>query len=112
MIEFVQRDVRRALAWSAAGGQALHMMTANRIADSAPRPFHGSKYFGHLLDQDTDRLMRTARRFGLRRIFIHHEGEASQHVDLYGSPLQNARRACKTPLFAEHPLTAEHPGAA
>lgn len=93
---FQQAQVREATAYAAAGGQALHLFSG-AIADAIgavrkiPNCFRGRKELDHLFDQDTDRLRKTARRLGVRVIFVHHAGEPRQHIDLCGGPLELAK---------------------
>lgn len=96
---FGVRDVREAVRWAAAGGQALH--THPFIVGKAPAPFRRAasrnELIAHLFDWNTARLTETARAFGVNRVFVHHAGTARQHVDLCGGPLVVAARCCETP---------------
>ena len=44
----------------------------------------------HLFDQDKARLEKTARRLGVRVIYIHKEDTPRQHIDLCSGPLRKA----------------------
>ncbi len=75
------------------GRQALHVWRANHIPSTAPDCFRRAwpGPWAHLLDTDADRLRATARRLGIRQVFLHHEGRGQwQHVDLCGLPLAKA----------------------
>ena len=87
---FEHKQIREALEHAAQGGQALHLMEwRGPDLPGVPRCFRGRRY-GHLLDQDDNRLTQTAQRFGVRRIKIHKAGTRYQHVDLCGLPLDRA----------------------
>jgi hypothetical protein len=96
---FAHREIREARAYAEAGGQALHAWDPPRDEQGrnnwpgAPTCFRRSGQWGHLFDMDTDRLIATARRLGVRAIMIHGQG-ARQHVDLCGQPLAKAIREC------------------
>jgi hypothetical protein len=91
MKRFEQRDILRAYAHAAAGGQALHVCESRPfVTDSAPGCFRRSAQFAHLIDLDEKRLRDTARRLGVRVIRIERRGERAQHVDLCGKPLERA----------------------
>ena len=86
---FLCDELREAIEFSASGEQALHVFNARPPAD-APKCFRMGCWFAHLFDQDLKALKATARRLGIRKVFVHHEGEKSQHVDLCGKPLAEA----------------------
>lgn len=77
---FSQRQVKEAMEHASEGGQALHMFK------------WGIRTHGHLLDQNRGRLVETARKFGVRSVFIHRADRDGQHVDLWGEPLLQAVR--------------------
>ena len=94
MKEFEMMKVLDAIAWSAAGGQALHLMNHSgglySYRERVPECFKRTKTFGHLFDQDEERLEATARRLGVRRVVVAKRGTKRQHVDLCGRPLERA----------------------
>jgi len=92
MNEFPTMKIREARAHAAAGGQALHMMTGQWARGwGGPRCFRQASEFAHLFDQDAARLEATARRLGVNRICISRPGTPSQHIDLCGAPLRQAK---------------------
>jgi len=99
MRHFTQGQVREALAFAAAGGQALHTHRVIPYRAGAPRCFLAAVDRGediaHLIDHDMDRLRATARRLGLRRVYIDRQGRPGQHVDLCGGPLRRALAMCE-----------------
>lgn len=64
-----------ALAYAAAGGQALHVLGVSP---------------GRLYDRDLPRLVTTARSLGLREVLVARTGTARQHVVIIGLPLIKA----------------------
>lgn len=88
---FKQREVREAIAYAQAGGQALHLFKAMPNMP-APRVFGAYPLWGHLIDYDEARLVETARRLGVRKIVVGRKGRRGQHVDLCGAPLERAIR--------------------
>ena len=57
----------------------------------APICFRKSKFWwGHLIGNDAEQLIKTAKRLGVRKIVIGREGRPGQHVDLCGAPLDRA----------------------
>lgn len=84
-----RKDYRRALADAAQGKQALflHVWYGDQ---KAPACFRGMNKIGKLFDQNKERLIATAKRFGVRVIKVDHDGDAYQHVDLIGRPLARA----------------------
>lgn len=88
---FQQRELREAIAYAAAGGQALHVCSsAQFVTAAAPGCFKRSKQFAHLLDQNAVRLVKTAKRLGVRVVVVERSAEPRQHVDLCGKPLERA----------------------
>jgi hypothetical protein len=77
--------------YSKAGGQALHLH--NMVGPNAPGCFKRDVANGgnvaHLFDMDKERLVKTARKLGVRVIHIDREGTDKQHIDLCGKPLTN-----------------------
>lgn len=84
---FHHREIHEAIAWAAAGHQAMHI---HQWPGAGPQCFHGRPYIAHLYDQDRARLVQTARELGVRKIVVGREGQAGQHVDLCGKPLEAA----------------------
>jgi hypothetical protein len=89
---FQVRELKDAIAYAAAGGQALHL---HRILGPRPpacfrRDVEQGKDIAHLFDQDKERLVATVRRLGVRVIKVEREGTSRQHIDLCGVPLQKA----------------------
>lgn len=90
---FGHKEVDAAIRFAGIGGQALHVWNgADKWARAvgAPSCFQRSKQAAHLFDQDAQRLTQTARRLGVRVIFIDKQGTDRQHIDLCGKPLQRA----------------------
>lgn len=92
MRSFESRKMREAIAFAAGGGQALHLHTI--VFPNSPKCFRDAvargESIGHLFDQDEERLVNTARRFGVRRIVVEKRGLPTQHVDLCGAPMRAA----------------------
>ncbi len=98
---FTAMQIREAIAFAKAGGQALHvwqpMAGVNHFfwdESAAPECFRkaarSGKPFAHLFDQDVERLRDTARTLGVNVIKVDRPGEDRQHVDLCGRPLDRA----------------------
>ena len=89
---FQEREIPAAYAWSAAGGQALHLMDGSyaNMQKRTPRCFKGHKQIAHLFDLDATRLISTAKALGVRVVLVEHTGQRGQHVDLCGKPLARA----------------------
>ncbi len=100
MRHFECLELEEALAYAAAGGQALH--THRIIVDErkAPQCFvralRRGEDIAHLFDQDSFRLRKTVKKLGVNIIFIERPGQPGQHVDLCGKPLQRALALCET----------------
>lgn len=90
-------DIRKAREYAATGKQALHVWKpGDGWMEEAPRCFRTHRdLWGHLFDQDLDRLKKTARRLGVRNIVPGHIGDCYQHVDLCGKSLQRAIEECE-----------------
>lgn len=86
---FEERQIKDAWTWAAKGNQALHRMRA-KPWPHIPKCFRDAKWWGHLFDTNTERLIRTAKELGVKRVRIHQKGTPKQHVDLYGRPLEHA----------------------
>ena len=99
---FALRETREAKQFALDGGQALHVWGPE---DGTPwmaggpnvfkRAASQGKPWGHLMDQDAERLEKTVRRLGVRVVKIHHPGTVLQHVDLCGRPLDRAIEEAK-----------------
>ena len=91
MKRFKNRDVKKALAYVAAGGQALHGSLAHMFGVREME-------WAHLMDNDLDRLIATAKRLGVRRVVVERMNERGQHIDLCGRPLKLAFAEAKDAL--------------
>lgn len=102
MKRFEQRDLKAAYAYAKTGGQALHVISGKfaYVIPGAPAVFKGQKEIAHLIDNDVERLMATARRLGVRVVKVGREG---QHVDLCRKPLERALAECDAPELALTP---------
>jgi prepilin-type N-terminal cleavage/methylation domain-containing protein/prepilin-type processing-associated H-X9-DG protein len=112
MKKFDEIEVKEAVDYAAAGGQALHLHQIIPDRKKAPRCFVSAVDRGediaHLFDRDTERLKATARRLGVRVIFIHREGTDRQHIDLCAGPLKKAIAECDPePETPTGPITAD-----
>lgn len=94
MKTFQALEIAEALAHAQAGGQALHLHRIIVDRRKAPRCFVAAvdrgEHIAHLFDLDTDRLKATARRLGVRVVYIDRAGTDRQHLDLCGAPLRKA----------------------
>lgn len=91
MKTFTARQINEAVAFSKAGGQALHLhrfVTAKAPA-CFKRDVRSGGNIAHLFDTNKSRLIRTCRLLGVRVIHIDREGTDKQHIDLCGKPLTN-----------------------
>jgi len=96
---FQQRDLQAAYAHAGAGGQALHLMDGSfaHLRRDTPNCFKGRRQIAHLFDQDRERLVRTARKYGVRVIRVERDGDPlRQHIDLCGRPLERAMADVKS----------------
>lgn len=96
---FTAKQVRDAIAYGDAGGQALHVWSppqneTKSFWPGAPVCFQNAGIWAHLIDRDLQRLKDTARKFGVRKIKISSQGRSGQHVDLCGRPLDRAMEQC------------------
>ena len=94
---FLFKDILTAFEYVAQGGQALHVWNPPRVngrsvypEPKVPECFAQAATWGHLIDDDADRLIRTARRLGVRRIVVSRAGKRGQHIDLCRAPLRRA----------------------
>ncbi len=90
-------EVEEAIAYALDGGEALHNNPIAKHMPKAPGCFKRSANAAHLFDQDTKRLRATAKRLGVRVVYIDKEGTKHQHLDLCGKPLERALLMCKRP---------------
>jgi len=88
---FEERELLAAYEHAKRGGQALHLFSNPGLYPGAPACFKRSKEAGHLFDYDRHRLIRTAKRLGVRNIRVSRLGRQGQHIDLCGMPLENAK---------------------
>lgn len=96
---FAERELLAAYEHAKKGGQALHLFGSPGLSPGAPACFKRSNEAGHLFDYDRHRLIRTAKRFGVRIIKVSRLGRRGQHIDLCGRPLENAKAECEAKLF-------------
>jgi hypothetical protein len=94
-VRLFKKSVRKALEHAAEGGQALHVFPATReLRRRAPLPFKRTDEWGHLFDQDRERLIKTARALGVRVVVVDRRDTPYQHIDLCGGPLRKAMALC------------------
>jgi hypothetical protein len=96
---FQYREVRAALAYAAAGGQALHVWRPPHDGrrscwPGAPRHFLQFRLWAHLIDYNEERLIEAACRFGVWPVRVERRGRRGQHVDLCGPALDLALAEC------------------
>lgn len=85
------QKIKEAILNANRGGQSLHIYKAlPNLFPKAPRVFKQASIWGHLFDQNKERLIETAVALGVNRIFIHSENTENQHIDLCGRPLRKA----------------------
>lgn len=98
MKRFACLEIDEALAHAAVGGQALHIHRIIVDRKKAPRCFVASVDRGediaHLFDLDEMRLCATARKLGVRVVYVDRAGTPRQHIDLCGAPLRRALALC------------------
>jgi len=87
---FEENQIFEAYQFAAEGGQALHLFSDPGVYPGAPAVFKKSREAAHLLDQDRERLIETAKQFGVRVIKVDRKGTPKQHIDLCGRPLKRA----------------------
>lgn len=99
MKTFKALQLREALAHAVEGRQALHLHTIIVDRRKAPRCFVAAvdrgEYIAHLFDLDKTRLIKTARRLGVKVILVEREDTIKQHIDLCGAPLRKARELAR-----------------
>lgn len=99
MKRFKTMEVEEAVAYAASGGQALHCHRIIPDRNKAPQCFvravDRGEEIAHLFDLDTQRLKETAKRLGVRVVFIDKAGTPGQHLDLCGAPLKKAMAMCQ-----------------
>ncbi len=91
---FKSAQIRKALEYSKGGKQSLHVYTPAFFPKNVPPVFTKSKEWAHLFDQDKARLIETAKSLGVKKIYVHHENNQKQHIDLCGLPLKKAKLSC------------------
>lgn len=93
---FSQNELRGAAEHSEAGGIALHVWEPPEAFRRLSHPtFRRASLWGHLFCKDSVELVRLAKRFGVRKVYIHRQRVRAQHVDLCGKPLERAIEAAK-----------------
>jgi hypothetical protein len=92
---FEEREIMEAYKFATAGGQALHLFNDAGIYPGAPAVFKRSRQAAHLFDQNTERLITTAKWLGVKKSRISHKGTPQQHIDLCGRPLKRAIKICR-----------------
>jgi hypothetical protein len=99
MKHFIQREIREAIAYAKAGGQALHthriIVDRSKAPSCFKRDVDAGRDIAHLFDQDVKRLTATVRRLGVKIVVVENEGRRGQHVDLCGQPLERALKLCE-----------------
>lgn len=99
MKRFSIMEIIEAYAYAKQGGQALHLHNIIVNEATAPKCFVNAVRRGediaHLFDLDKERLIRTARRLGVKVIYVDNEGTERQHIDLCGGPLRKAILLCE-----------------
>jgi hypothetical protein len=83
--------VEEAIQYAGEGKVALHLH--NVVFDESPLCFRMAvrarkEPIGHLFDQNKARLVSTAKRLGVKVIFIDKEDTKDQHIDLCAGPLK------------------------
>lgn len=103
MKKFSFRDIEAAVSHAADGHQALHLHGVIVDWESAPECFRvavsNNNVIGHLFDQDAARLISTAKRLGVRVVYVDSAGTPFQHIDLCRKPLERAVAECDGNLF-------------
>lgn len=96
---YLQKDLVKALSYAESGGQSLYLWTpSTSMRAKAPKVFRvAAAPWGKLFDQDQDRLTKTAKKYGVRRIKIDRPGERGQHIDLCETPLLRALMRAENP---------------
>ena len=99
---FAMREVDEAIEHAHEGGQSLHLHRIIPDRSRAPKCFVDAvdrgEYIAHLYDQDRERLIATAKKLGVRVVYVDRDGTRGQHIDLCAGPL---RKAYKTLEGAE-----------
>lgn len=100
MKRFEALEIEEALGHAANGGQALHLHRIIVDRKKAPRCFVAAvdrgEFIAHLFDRDRARLVATAKRLGVKVIFVDRDGTDRQHVDLCGGPMWRAVKECES----------------
>jgi hypothetical protein len=96
VLVFATLEVLEAVAHAKAGGQSLHLHRIIPDRDRAPRCFvqavDRGEPIAHLFDLDEVRLLATAKKCGVRVLYIDRRGTDRAHIDLCSGPLRNAYR--------------------
>lgn len=91
---FQMREIEEALAFSAAGGIAVHLHDI--VFDHSPQCFKDDvakgRQIAHMFCLDRGRLLAVAKAAGVNVLYVDRDGTPSQHVDLCGSPLKAVLR--------------------
>lgn len=99
MKAFKCMEIDEALAFSREGGQALHLHRIIANPDTAPRCFVSAVDRGediaHLFDLSEMRLIATAKKLGVKVVYVDRAGTDRQHIDLCGAPLRKAKAMCE-----------------
>lgn len=97
MIIFGRMEARSAVSTSLEGSQALCVGEPTPHEQrKAPPPFHNSKRWGQLFDQDLRRLVQTAKDLGATPVRLMFRGDDEQSVLLCGNPLRRAMNHADT----------------
>lgn len=95
------KAIREAKEYAEKGYQALHIWEPKGLKKgwpNTPKCFRESDFWGHLIDQDEERLIATARKLGVKNIKVCKKGTNEQHIDLCKTPLRKAIGMCKTDI--------------
>lgn len=94
---FQQRELKGAYAYAEMGGQALHVISGTYayLRPGTPAVFKKQDQIAHLIDNNVERLMATARRLGVRVIKVERPQRTGQHIDLCRKPLERAITECQ-----------------
>lgn len=90
---FSEREIFAAYDHADAGGQALHVHGMSQ----GHRLFARYAEIGHLIDNNKERLVTTAKQLGVRVIKVERVGRRGQHIDLCGKPFEKAKEMCEQP---------------
>jgi hypothetical protein len=87
---FTQSQVLAAREHAMHGGQAIHLhrMLGLNPPQCFARDVRAGKDIAHVFDQNTARLIATAKKMGVRVILVDRLNSAHQHIDMCGKPLE------------------------